>query len=521
MTCPHDRQASVHRQAYGQWAAPAQDESLLIWPEPAELLQTARRNASALADSSVSLGSVPLAEVRRAARAFLGLHSDVPLIATGHQTELQHPGVWIKQALIHAAAEACAGSALHVGVDTDAPKHLKLRWPGFQAPLTDDPRLNTASWTSLLDPPTPAHLELLLSLTRDAGARRGVSHLVQEFLEACRAFLVDQRDVIAPLHLPAMLASAQHVLDWNLGLRYTSVLLSGLLDSEPWSQFVCATCADAGRFAAAYNAALAEHRLVTAISDPERPMPDLAVSGRRIELPFWLDDLATGRRQRATVEVEGGRPELRSSRGSEAFVFSGQAEAASLLAWLRGHQLRLTPRALSLTLFMRLCVCDLFVHGIGGGHYDQVTDRLNPSYFSIEPPGFAVTTATLYHPWAAGRRPACLPRLEHEGHVLAHRVLGDGKRHWLECIAAAPSSRERRRVFEDMHAARRAAMATDPVFLDWRDRMQEAEVKQESEKALLDRELFYAVQPPERLAELNRRVRNAFSATGTPPPATR
>ena len=34
----------------------------------------------------------------------------------------------------------------------------------------------------------------------------------------------------------------------------------------------------------------------------------------------------------------------------------------------------IAPKALALTLFARMFVCDLFIHGVGGGRYDRVTD---------------------------------------------------------------------------------------------------------------------------------------------------
>ncbi len=34
------------------------------------------------------------------------------------------------------------------------------------------------------------------------------------------------------------------------------------------------------------------------------------------------------------------------------------------------------PRALTTTLFLRTFIADLFIHGIGGGQYDRLTDRI-------------------------------------------------------------------------------------------------------------------------------------------------
>ena len=80
----------------------------------------------------------------------------------------------------------------------------------------------------------------------------------------------------------------------------------------------------------------------------------------------------------------------------------------ALGAWLRRNDLRLSPRALTLTMLLRLFVADQFVHGIGGARYDQVTDTLIARHFNLEPPRFAVTTATLYFPGAAGRTRECV-----------------------------------------------------------------------------------------------------------------
>ena len=52
------------------------------------------------------------------------------------------------------------------------------------------------------------------------------------------------------------------------------------------------------------------------------------------------------------------------------------------------------------TLFARLLLGDLFVHGIGGAKYDQVTDLLIARFFGLEPPGYLTVTATLRLPIA-------------------------------------------------------------------------------------------------------------------------
>src|SRR5688572_20438591 len=120
------------------WKAPADDGAVLIWPEPAQLLAQTRDNHKRLSSSdTVRIQNAPLSHLRRAMRAFLGhANGDQPLLGSGHQPELYHAGVWVKDVLIDQAARKLNGAGIHFAVDTDHPKHLNLRWPGASFPLT-------------------------------------------------------------------------------------------------------------------------------------------------------------------------------------------------------------------------------------------------------------------------------------------------------------------------------------------------------------------------------------------------
>lgn len=505
-----------------RWFAPEEDGGVLIWPEPSRLVEAARQNRARLdAAAHVQIGGEPLAKVRRAARGFVGQPDEALMFATGHQCELWHPGVWIKNALIASAADAADGWALHVAVDTDAPKHLRLRWPGFAAPITGDPRLNAAPWSGLLHAPAPAHLQQLLRAAESAQRDGLVSELLVQFLASCRSSSADQQG--QQPQLSPMLCVAQQDTDWELGVRYDMLELSRLLNSHVWARFVLAIASDGRSFAGHYNASLAQARRQQRIESADRPASDLLVTRAHVELPFWLDDLAAGQRHRAELRFKDGQALLIAPdpalRGPEAMrrlspmaqlvsteLVIDRSDVQSLHEWLLAHNLRLAPRALSLTLFLRLCVCDLFVHGIGGGLYDQVTDRIIRNYFGIEPPAFAVATATLYHPSAAGRQRVSLPRLRHQEHKLAHDVLGAGKQQWLKRIGEKSDPRARRDVFEAMHEARRRALATDPAHQAAQRRLEEAQRQEAIESEIFDRELFYAIQPAARLRELVGRV---------------
>jgi hypothetical protein len=495
---------------YADWKAPDEDGQLLIWPGPTELLRETRDNLRRLGASEIRIQNVPLNELRRRQRHFMGHEADDrPLVATGHQTELYHPGVWVKDALSNAVARAVGGEPWHFAVDTDSPKHLHLRWPGGSMAVTDDPRLNSAAWADVLDGPTPAHVDELSKAFE--GARQGwdFEPMAEEFLASLR------RNAIESPTLCRSVTNAVHKIDWDLGLRHHALLMSPVWMSAPYLAFAHHVLARAGRFASQYNDALAEYRAEQGIRSPGRPMPDLQVSADEVEAPFWFDDLSGETRERLFLVRLGrswaiGRApqaeRLKGGSGEASFVFEegadGWAAAGKLLAFLRKNKLRIAPRALTLTMVFRLLLADQFVHGIGGGRYDQVTDRLIAAHFGIEPPRFSVTTATMYFPGARGQRRVSLRPLLQEGRRLRHGSFSREKRELAARIEALPRrSAQRREMFFHMHGEL-ARQGASPGMRQWEDRLAQATREQMRQKSIFDRELFFAIQPAERLREM-------------------
>ena len=490
---------------YTNWKAPANDRESLIWPPPADLLRDTLENNRLLSGAAVRVQNVPLAELRAQQRRLIG-HGDVdqPLIASGHQTELYHPGVWVKDVLADAIATKLGGRAFHVAVDTDGPKHLNLRWPGTTIPLTDDPALTSAQWSGLLRSPTPLHLQMI-------GRQFGAAAAQWNFQPMLGAIL--DRLGKDGANLAAAVTTAQNELDFELGLHHSVELVSTMLNGEPYGVLAHHLLSAAAQFAADYNTALATYRSQAGITSATRPMPDLHIAGDSIESPFWLDDLSRGTRSRAHVTRRAGTWMLRHE--ADEFLLNENADGWSagrqLIDWLAKRNLRLSPRALTLTMFLRLLAADQFVHGIGGARYDQVTDLLIARHFGMTPPRFAVTTATLLFPLAVGRSRICLNCLTHEGHGLRHRLLGDRKQEILAKIDAAPRrSIQRSLAFHNLHGALAAAATRSTELRDWEVRRDEAAVRDREDEIIFDRELFYALQPRERLAGMIENYRGQF-----------
>jgi hypothetical protein len=191
-------------------------------------------------------------------------------------------------------------------------------------------------------------------------------------------------------------------LEARWGLRTLEVPQSRVCDSEAFRWFVAHLLAEAGRFQEIYNQAVGEYRRAHRIRNLAHPVPDLAREGAWIESPLWIWTAEAPQRRRLFVRPDQGALVV-SDRGAVEFRLpwwpgGDGAAAVRALAEANRQGVRIRSRALSTTLWARLALGDLFLHGIGGAKYDQVTDRLIERFFGLAPPAIQVLSATLYLP---------------------------------------------------------------------------------------------------------------------------
>jgi hypothetical protein len=157
------------------------------------------------------------------------------------------------------------------------------------------------------------------------------------------------------------------------------------------------------------------------------------------------------------------------------------------LSRMEEHALRLRPRAVVTTLVSRLLVADVFVHGIGGAAYDQLTDAIVRRLTGCDPPRHAVVSGTLRldvdrtFPGFSAADPAgqlaeirrTLRDLEFhperhlvpvDGQPAAVRELVHEKRRWIDTVPTAALAR--RRCHEIRTANAQLALAAEPLRRD-------------------------------------------------------
>jgi len=400
---------------------PKGDRDILMVPAARELPGLVHANRELLRTHDYRLSGRSAAEFRDAARhevmeasgrytTSLGVSasdwSGKPVVMTGHQPEFTHPGIWVKNHLAAKLARATAGVALNLVVDNDVPREGELAFPvhahgaftqhGVQFAEVDSSR----AWEEHTD-------KTSWRFDRLAGEVNDLLPLDEDLVIA--RFMADVSDCMAKArdvaHLMTLL---RRRYEERIGLGNLEIPVSVMSDTQAFALFVLGVAADARRFAETYNAAVHEYRRVNGVRSTSHPVPDLGIEEGRVELPFWVWRpggerlrlwITTG--ETATFLMDES-PIFTLRDADRRGMLAGKREAfdaaaEKMLAEGEGH-FRIRPRAVSNTLFCRMFLSDVFIHGVGGAKYDAVTDEIAREYFGVEPPGLIACSATLHLP---------------------------------------------------------------------------------------------------------------------------
>ena len=140
-----------------------------------------------------------------------------------------------------------------------------------------------------------------------------------------------------------------------------------------------------------------EYRKLFKIRNRAHPSPNLIIKENLIEVPFWIWREGDQRKKIFILRDEGGNYLYNDSYGKIFLIEKdGLKSLSSLNTLLKERGLKIRPKALLLTLYNRLFISDLFIHGLGGAKYDLVTDEIIREFFKVEPPHFLVASCTLH-----------------------------------------------------------------------------------------------------------------------------
>lgn len=405
--------------------APAADGALLAIPSLHESVRIASDNRSSLLgwDYDVQGRSVrwlrvqARAEAVDAARRYmerLGLSAPPisaddptvddprPWIVTGHQPELFHPGVWVKNFAAGAIARRADGVAVNVVVDNDLPKSSAVFVPAAESGRFRRIGVDYDVWS---DHETP--FEDLSVESEEAFAsfpervRSVLGNLVADpLLNEFWPLATSRRDEIA--NVGARFVAARHAIESRWGTTNLEVPLSRICETDSFLWFLSHLLAQLPRFQAIHNAALAEYRRRHRIRSRHHPVPPLEARDGWLEAPFWAWRADRPRRHPLLARQVGRRIELRIACEDDVLLdlpLGPDREACCAVEQLRelkNRSIRIRTRALTTTMFLRLFLGDLFLHGIGGAKYDELGDAIARRFLGFPPPKFLTLSQTLW-----------------------------------------------------------------------------------------------------------------------------
>jgi hypothetical protein len=421
--------------------APDADGAALIDPPLSEVSKLIEHNRQ-IGIQFDRLSVLPPNHDRKLARTALlttaGAHSGIhpkdaaqqPLILTGHQPELFHPGVWFKNFVISSIAQAKSGSAINLVIDSDVARSSGIRVPTGSS---GEPRVAEVLFDALSEElPWEERQIQDESVFRNFGieVKRAISPLLNEQsrrdgllidelwplaveeaereAESLRQFASEQApDGLAQAFagsglqaatLANALAGARHRLERKIGLSLGDASVSSLsLVDSSLEHFLVHLFRRHREFHEVHNAALAEFRQVNHVRSHSHPFPELTQVNGWVEMPLWIWSLEDLRRRRAFVRHQGQEWELWDGEGPSATA-RGPLRGHELFAFGQTRGIKVRPRALITTMYARLVLSDLFIHGIGGAKYDELTDLIIRRFFGVEPPAYITATATFRLP---------------------------------------------------------------------------------------------------------------------------
>ena len=194
------------------------------------------------------------------------------------------------------------------------------------------------------------------------------------------------------------------VTNWNHPGEFDNLELplSTICESDSFLWFASHLLAQLPRYRRVHNAALGEYRAAHGIRSRNHPVAALARQGDWLEAPFWVWRAEQPRRRALLARQHGRLMELRIAGENEILIelpLTPESQACCAVERLRelpARSIRLRTRALLTTLYSRLLLGDLFIHGIGGSKYDELGDEIMRLFLGIEPPGFLTVSMTVW-----------------------------------------------------------------------------------------------------------------------------
>ena len=354
------------------------------------------------------------------------------IIQSGHQPVFFHPGIWIKNIFLNELLKSPLldkSLGLNIVLDNDICKDLNLSLPVLSS--NGNLKLEKVNFLSLaLTPKLPFEEYLCPSWELISKFNRDIIHRLKSLESENKDILSNFRNFAQCLenssrfcnqnytrgNLGEFLGLARRLYEQEIEPAYLEIPFSQICNSDEFLSFFLEIAKNIESFSKIYNNKLDEYRKLFKIRTRAQPSPNLIIKENLIEAPFWIWKEGDQRRKIFILREKGKKYLYNDSYGKIFLIEEdGLKSLSSLRIFLKEKKLKIRPKALLLTLYNRLFISDLFIHGLGGAKYDLVTDEIIREFFKVEPPHFLVVSCTLYldfksSPGASGSKISALKK---------------------------------------------------------------------------------------------------------------
>ena len=327
--------------------------------------------------------------------------SNLPVVMSGHQPSLFHCGVWYKNFVLSSVASELNATAINLVVDNDLFAGNSIICPAIVD--ADGQRIKRASLTQVqIDEPSAAVPFESRAVTSEKQFFSFANRLSQAILPIVQNPIVNQLwPEITKVYRQGeqrfghAVAAGRHRFEQSLGLNTLELPISLMAQTHSFAKFVAEIVDRRSELRTIYNESLYEYRKANSIRSSSHPVPELESYNEWIEVPFWV--WTKGSPNRKQLFVAGNKNNLTLTDREN---FSQNMNLSNLASWIleNANRVSIRPKALTNTLFCRAYCGNLFVHGIGGAKYDQLTDVIASKFYLAEPPPYLTATATMHLP---------------------------------------------------------------------------------------------------------------------------
>lgn len=295
----------------------------------------------------------------------LGFPLNKTVIMTGHQPILYYPGIFVKLILTSEIAKKFNGEAYYLVLDTDRENVLWKFIFYNKSYYRKDLILNNPK-------------EILLNQYLEENKKK-------QLLEFLREWELQFYFLFEPNFIPEIKSKLKKIYKYintsekikiselsvflnsifikELNLKIQPIFLSNILNTTSYKYIYEFIKSNYKKFYKIYNTLLNDFRKENHIENLAIPFPNL----KENELPFWKSDGY----HRRTLLLEEDNNSL------------------------------ILPKAIIISLIIRGLLSDLMVHGIGGGFYDVVVERILNEFLGFPISPFITTTATVFPSYKA------------------------------------------------------------------------------------------------------------------------